>query len=792
MPDYNWPDAQHRHVIGTRVSRVDGPAKSSGHAKYTYDQNPPGLLFGRLVTCPYAHAKVVSIDTSAAERMPGVKAVKVLQGPGKEIFWAGDEIAAVAAVDEGAAEDAARAVKVEYQPLPHFVVDEAEPTNIAEDTGPISEDEFLGMLGVQTPDQQIIRELSQRGVSFQLSSALEDRLRTNKVPDEVIAAAKSAPQKSAADTPKSPYKKSEATKLGDPDKAFAGADAVSEGLYGNTVITHCCMEAHGTVASWPDKDHVDAQVSTQFVSGIAGEMAPNLGIPASNIHVHQQHMGGGFGSKFGPDRWGIAAAQLSQLAGGQPVKLMLPRAQELQVAGCRPSVYARVKVGATKDGRLVAWESHSWGTGGPGGGGSPPLPYIFGGGGGSDGIPNQLKQHTAVESKIGPARAWRAPNHPQAAQITMSALDDMAAKLNLDPYDFFLKNLDLTPRPKVYAEELAKADELMAWKKRWHPRGDQAAGPVKRGLGLSLHTWGGLGRFSNCDFTIHPDGAVEVKIGTQDIGTGTRTVIMMVAAETVGLKPHEIDLKIGDTNYPSSGGSGGSTTIGGVAPATRRAAIDALAELFAKVAPALKAKPEELEAVNGTIRVKGEPSRSLTWKQACGKLGATAINTRGKNPDASKGKDLLSSGVGGVQMADVSVDTETGIVKVNKMVAVQDCGLVVDLKTAESQCYGALIMGIGYALYEEKIMDPTSGRMLNPNMEFYRLAGYADIPELVVHMMTGPGYDERGVIGLGEPPTVSPGPAISNAVANAIGVRVPYLPVTPDRVLAALRQKEGA
>ena len=145
-------------------------------------------------------------------------------------------------------------------------------------------------------------------------------------------------------------------------------------------------------------------------------------------------------------------------------------------------------------------------------------------------------------------------------------------------------------------------------------------------------------------------------------------------------------------------------------------------------------------------------------------------------------------------MAEVQVDVETGIVQVKKMVAVQDCGLVVNLKTAESQCYGALIMGISYALYEEKIMDPVTGRMLNPNMQFYRLAGLNDIPELVVHMMTGKGYDERGVIGLGEPPVISPGAAISNAVANALGVRVPFLPLTPDRVLAALQQnaKKGA
>jgi xanthine dehydrogenase YagR molybdenum-binding subunit len=200
----------------------------------------------------------------------------------------------------------------------------------------------------------------------------------------------------------------------------------------------------------------------------------------------------------------------------------------------------------------------------------------------------------------------------------------------------------------------------------------------------------------------------------------------------------------------------------------------------------LKAQPEELEAVNATVRVKSDPSRSLRWKEACAKIGAMPMTIRGKNPDKSKPPDLTNSGVGGVQMADVSVDTETGIVRVNKMVAVQDCGLVVDVKTAESQVLGALIMGISYALYEEKILDPVSGRMLNPNMEFYRLAGIADIGEMKVHMMTGKGYDERGVIGLAEPPVVSPGAAISNAIANAIGVRVPFLPLTPARVLEAL------
>jgi xanthine dehydrogenase YagR molybdenum-binding subunit len=343
----------------------------------------------------------------------------------------------------------------------------------------------------------------------------------------------------------------------------------------------------------------------------------------------------------------------------------------------------------------------------------------------------------------------------------------------------------------VYEAELRKADELMQWKKRWHARGDQTPGPAKRGLGLSIHTWGGRGHQGAGDLTIHPDGAVEYRSGTQDLGTGTRTAIAMVVGETLGLPLDAITVKIGDTNFPHDGGSGGSTTIGAVSAESRRAATDALNELLAKVAPTLGVPPDQLEALYGTIRVKNTQGKSIPWKKACSMLGATGITAQGKNPDPSKPPDLTNSGVGGAQMADVSVDIETGIVRVNKMVCVQDCGLIINLKTAESQCYGAMIMGISYALFEEKIMDPTTGRMLNPNLQFYRLAGYGDIPELVVHMMTGPGYDERGVIGLGEPPVISPGAAISNAVANAIGVRVPFLPLTPDRVLAALEKKGG-
>jgi xanthine dehydrogenase YagR molybdenum-binding subunit len=710
MAEYKWPDADKRTWIGKRVSRIDGADKVSGRAKYTYDINRPEMLFGIFVRCPYAHAKVVSIDTSAAEKMQGVKAVQVIQKPGSEIYWAGDEVVALAAVDEATAAEAARAVKIEYQKLPHLVID-----------------------------------------------------------SDLHAAAGHAKEPSQASD-------------GDPDKAFREAEVVIEGDYGVPVITHCCLEAHGQISEWTDKEHMLVHPSTQNVSGIAGQMATPLGIPQANVRVKMDHVGGGFGSKFGADRWGVVSGQLSQLAGGKPVKLMLERSSDLEVAGARPSAYAHVKVGARKDGTLVGWESKCWGTGGVQATSSPTLPYIFK-------IPNYRRQYTPIENNIGPQRAWRAPSHPQAAAITMPALEDLAAALGMDPLDFFLKNIELTGAlAPVYTEELHKGAELIEWKKNWHQRGDPTPGPIKRGLGLSIHTWGGRGHDGNCDLTIHPDGLVEVKTGSQDLGTGTRTAIRIVAADAFTIPLEAVTVKLGDNQYPPDGPSGGSTTIGGVSAFTRRASLDALDELYRKVAPALDAKPEDLEAWGGAIRVKQSPNKQLSWKDACAKIGVTPITVRGKQPGPGT---LTNSGVGGIQMADVSVDVETGVVKMNRMVAVQDCGLVINPKLAESQCYGSLIMGVCYALYEEKIMDQTTGRMLNPNMEFYKLAGIGDIGDFVVHMMGGKGYDERGVIGLGEPPVVSPGAAISNAVANAIGVRVPYLPLTPDRVLEALAKKGG-
>ncbi len=707
-PDYHWPAPEKRRVIGKGRTRLDGVRKSSGRMKYSYDITRPGTLQAVILTCPHGHARVKSIDASAAEKSPGVTAVELMAKPGDEIQYAGYEVAAVAADTEGQALDAMRKIKVEYDVLPHFVTE---------------------------------RDLDKAG---------------------------------------SNAKPSGEQTTGDPDQAFKDADAVSEGFYGIPVLNHNCLEAHGSVVEWKGDD-LEYWPSTQNVSGIGGDLAKMLEIPATNVHTHMDAIGGGFGSKFGPDRWGEAAAKLSKKSGGRPVKLFLDRATELAIAGNRPSYFAQIKVAAKKDGTLTAWQAKTWGTGGFGGVNLAPgsLPYVF------NKVPNVRLNHTSVSVNAAQLRAWRAPNNQQYSYLTCTALEDLAAKLNMDPVEFFTKNAGLSARPEVYTLQLAKAAELAEWKKLWHPRGQSGSGTLKRGLGIGVNTWFGMGHPSNCRTTIHPDGSVEVALGSQDLGTGTRTVIAMVAAESLGLTVNDIRVQIGDNKYPESGASGGSTTVGGVSASTRKSSVNALAQLFEAVAPSLGAQPADLEVSDSRIQVKGNPSKGLSWKEACRKLGTRTISEMGANNPRSPG-GLISGGVGGVQIADVTVDTETGLVTMNRIVAVQDCGLVINPKTAESQVHGACIMSVCGALMEERIMDPVSGRVLNTDFDTYKIAGIGDVGEIVVHLNLEPEFDKRGVIGLGEPPAIGGLAAIANATANAIGVRVPVLPLTPANVRAAL------
>jgi xanthine dehydrogenase YagR molybdenum-binding subunit len=296
---------------------------------------------------------------------------------------------------------------------------------------------------------------------------------------------------------------------------------------------------------------------------------------------------------------------------------------------------------------------------------------------------------------------------------------------------------------------------------------------------------------NHCTVIISRDGSVTAESSTQDLGTGQRTSTALIVAEILGLQPGDVVTKIGESNLGNSTGSGGSTTSPNQCPAALRGAVGARDDLFQKVGPRVGADPENLAIEPGKV-VDKKANQSWPWKEFCARLGMDEVRFRGDWSNQLAGQpdnaNVSNSQVCGMQVAEVAVDTETGVVQVKHMVAVQDCGLVVNRLTCESQLSGGVIMGLNYALFEERIMDRATGRQVNPDMEFYKLGGLRDMPKITMHLMDMP---ERGVIGIGEPATVSTAAAIGNAVFNAIGVRVPFLPLTPKRVLDALEPKGG-
>jgi xanthine dehydrogenase YagR molybdenum-binding subunit len=352
----------------------------------------------------------------------------------------------------------------------------------------------------------------------------------------------------------------------------------------------------------------------------------------------------------------------------------------------------------------------------------------------------------------------------------------------MDPIEFRIKNLPPEAPNAMWRSYLRRGAAEFGWDKR-HPTGDPTPGPIKSGMGVAINTWGGGGRGSQAQCEISPDGLVVVRCGTQDLGTGTRTMIAVIAADTLGLPTSAIRPEIGDTMYPISGASGGSTTAAAVSPAVRIATVNALDALKEKVAPALGVDTASLVAASGRIQVRDNPGKGLSWRDACKLLGTQPISVAGTWQPG-----LSSVTTSGVQFAEATVDVETGVVKVRRVLAIQDCGLVVSRLTTESQVYGGVIGSLNFALYEDRILDRNTGHMVNPNMEWYLLAGMSDIPRIDVRLVDQP---ERGVIGIGEPPTVSTAAAIANAVRNAIGVTVRSLPLTPAKILQTLAQRRA-
>jgi xanthine dehydrogenase YagR molybdenum-binding subunit len=486
-------------------------------------------------------------------------------------------------------------------------------------------------------------------------------------------------------------------------------------------------------------------------------------------------MGGGFGSKFSPRPEGIIAAELARKAKA-PVKLMLSRYEEQLCSGNRPSTAVKLKAAAKKDGTLVAIDCTTYGTGGVNAGAGFPFPYVYK-------VPNFRRQHSDVFINAGDGAAMRAPGHPPGCFLTESMMDDLAAKLGIDPLGFRRKNLDPdSHRTPIWQEQYTIGAREIGWHRRNKVPG-AGNGAKKHGIGMASCMWGGGGgKGTQVQASIYSDGTVKVITGSQDLGTGTWTLVAIVAAEELGLRSQDITVKIGDSGPElPSGGSGGSTTAPSVSPAVKMAVDKARDELFQIVAPKLNVTSEELVAKDGKIYSKSDRTRALSWKEATALLGPDPITVQ-----EGWAEGLSESDAAGVQFAEVEVDTETGAVKVLNMVAVQDCGLILNLLASESQTIGGMIQALSYALLEDRLMDVPTGIMLNPNMGDYKIAGTMEMPEMKPIMFD----TDRKVTGLGEPPAIPGAGAIANAIYNAIGVRIHDLPITPDKILKALAEKE--
>jgi len=559
------------------------------------------------------------------------------------------------------------------------------------------------------------------------------------------------------------------------EKAHAEADAVVEAEYRTQVQTHSCLETHGSTCKWED-GKLTVWSSTQSTFAVRDGMARTFGVPQSDVTVITQHMGGGFGSKFGPDAWDLFCARAARAA-NRPCKALLDRREE-HIAGNRPDSIQKCKFSAKKDGTLMGAEVHSRGTSGVSAGGANvynPGIYRF---------RAAYSQQDTVLTNASSGRAFRAPGHPQGVFALEGMIDELAEAIGMDPLELRKKNDSNAVRLAEY--------EIGAKEIGWHRRKKSGsdAGPVKRGLGMASARWGHNARpGTEVKCTIGRDGSVVFANGSQDIGTGTRTVIALVGAEELGLKPSDVEVRLGNTNDPYGHGSGGSVTTPSITPPVRAAAWEAKRELLKHVAAGVGGDAEKMDLKDG--KVTGAP-RELTFKQACGMMPVDQVTALGRmaQKQGRGGGHVyppFTGEVAGVQFAEVLVDTRTGVVRVVKVVAVQDCGLVIDPLTARSQINGGVIQGISYALFEERLLDPRTGDMVNSDFLGYKIAGTLDMPEIVsIPFSVSQGMTSTGASSLGEPPTVPTSGAIGNAVANALGVRVRSLPITPAKVLAAL------
>ena len=711
-----WDGDAQLKIVGQRVPRLEGGAKVTGHARYVFDVQLPGMLHAAVVRSPHPHARIKSIDVSKAEKAPGVKAAYVVErilGPAELrlkatakgryplVRFEGQPLAAVAAATALQAEDAARLIAVEYELLPHSTgIDDAQkPGAPLVFDGPVEQPGSAGGGGAP-------RGLPQRG-----------NVRGPQV----------------ATRPEG----------GDVEAALAASAVVVDATYRTDVQTHSAMETHGAVAEWRE-DGVTIWCSTQGLHSVQNEIATLFQLPKSKVHVICEFTGGGFGAKFGAGNLGVIALHLSRKARA-PVRLFLDRRAEHLAVGNRPSSIQHLRLGAGKDGKLLAIDLRARGSAGcaAGAGCAGPAKNLY---------PAKVVRTSEEDVFLhtGPAAAFRAPGHPQGAFALEQSMDELAARLSLDPLELRERN-DAHPARR---EERRLGAEKFGWAAA---RARKPTGTLRRGAGFAQGLWYNFdGPHSSAEVILHDDGSLECRSAVADIGGGIRTACAQIVAEVLGVRPEDVRVHVGDTSYPEGPPSGGSMTTQLLSPAVRLAAERVREQL----------QDSDVRKPGRTIRGFAERARDYGgWKE-----------------------DPYTATIGGAQFAEVEVDIETGIVKVLRVVAIHDCGRPINRLGLESQINGGIIQGISYALHERRVLDARSGRMLNADLEHYRIAGSKDVPVIEAHVLDHfHGRTSTDASGIGEPATVPTSAAIANAIAHATGVRVRELPMTPARVLAALR-----
>lgn len=563
-------------------------------------------------------------------------------------------------------------------------------------------------------------------------------------------------------------------RLKDAEAALAKAKRIVVAHYETQVQTHSALETKGVVAMFEKDGSLKVWSSTQGTFGVKGAIVEQTGLTDDKVTVIADFVGGGFGAKFRLDVPGLAAVALAQKT-KRPVKCMLTRQAEHTAGGNRPNSRQHMRGGVDAQGKIVGLVVETWGSAGAGNGAGCANPAIYDFG-------KTAKTEHQVYTNWCPGRAFRAPGHPQGIFAVESFMDELAHAAGLDPLEFRRRNTD----HPFYDDQWTLAAKEIGWHEKRNRVPGQGNGTIKRGIGMGSTLWSQMGRpGSSVDVTIRKTGEVIVENGAQDIGTGTKTLLAVIAAEELGLPPETLTVRMGDTRLPEGPGSGGSATAPGVGPAVRTAAAMTKAALLKVVATKHGVDPETLGLRDGQVTGLATP---LSFEQAAALITGDRLKVRGAR---GKNFEAFHRAAGGCQFAEVEVDTETGIIRVLKVVAVQDAGRVISKLLFESQVLGGVIQGLSYALCEQQVLDRRFGTQLNADLLNYKIVGSLDMPEIVpIAFSVANAGNNCGMMGLGEPPKIPTPAAIANAVFNATGARVRSLPMTPDKVLAALQEAQ--